>query len=379
MRIIDVNDVNVATFAYDALGRRIEKKDLADPNNNRRYYYNDKWQVLCEYDDSNNCTGFFIYGNYIDEVLFTGIGLRYYVHDHLYSPVALVDFYGNVIERYEYDAYGKCYIMDASYNPRSSSSYGNPYYFTGRRVDFLNGGNLTLQYNRNRYYDYYTGRWLTHDPLGITPNAQWPNQFDIIKQYWNGLNIYMYVINNPVLMADPFGLECKYDSFAIVAWLALPKGVTPDRIADDLRTIDYTSWLTILHDLLSPWKTGIISFVWDISSSGVSDKLYRDWVSLHVSQCGGDLYALVCEWDCVSSGRWPFRRKVSEFQYCIWLKCEREDACEFLPSMRACQERISRFYFKDLGRKSHVFKRSDIKKIKKDIKKGALIEEDYVY
>lgn len=28
---------------------------------------------------------------------------RFYVHDHLYSPSALVDSSGNVVERYEYD------------------------------------------------------------------------------------------------------------------------------------------------------------------------------------------------------------------------------------------------------------------------------------
>jgi len=39
-----VNDI--AEFAYDALGRRIEKKDLIDPNNTIRYYYNYNWQVL---------------------------------------------------------------------------------------------------------------------------------------------------------------------------------------------------------------------------------------------------------------------------------------------------------------------------------------------
>ncbi|HUW19414.1 MAG TPA: hypothetical protein VMW16_08940 [Sedimentisphaerales bacterium] len=51
--IRDPNDTVVAEFAYDALGRRIEKKGLIDPNNTRRYYKND-WRVLCEYDGSNN-------------------------------------------------------------------------------------------------------------------------------------------------------------------------------------------------------------------------------------------------------------------------------------------------------------------------------------
>jgi len=74
--------------------------------------------------------------------------------------------------------------LGASIPPRYSSTpanqqsfFTNPYYFTGRRVDFLDNGSLTLQYNRHRYHDYYTGRWTTHDPLGITPNGRRPNRF----------------------------------------------------------------------------------------------------------------------------------------------------------------------------------------------------------
>ncbi len=87
----------------------------------------------------------------------------YYVHDHLYSPVALVFPNGTVLERYEYDAYGNPAIWNADFTTeRANSNYGNPYLFTGRRVDILDSGSLKIQYNRNRYYDYYTGRWLTY-------------------------------------------------------------------------------------------------------------------------------------------------------------------------------------------------------------------------
>jgi hypothetical protein len=58
---------NIAEFAYDALGRRIWKyNDIA--NEGTFYYYNDKWQVLCEYDNSA-LQQWYAYGNYIDEVL----------------------------------------------------------------------------------------------------------------------------------------------------------------------------------------------------------------------------------------------------------------------------------------------------------------------
>jgi len=69
--IKDVNNADVAEFAYDALGRRIRKRDaVADTNN--IYYYNDNWQVLCDYNDTGTGGTFqrwFAYGNYIDEAV----------------------------------------------------------------------------------------------------------------------------------------------------------------------------------------------------------------------------------------------------------------------------------------------------------------------
>ena len=90
-------------FAYDALGRRIRKIDSA-ASETTLYYYNYNWQVLTEYDDSNNLQRKFIYGNYIDEVLLMKADGNdyYYAHDHLYSPAALIDSSGTVLERYEY-------------------------------------------------------------------------------------------------------------------------------------------------------------------------------------------------------------------------------------------------------------------------------------
>ncbi|MBL7214723.1 MAG: hypothetical protein ISS71_03485 [Phycisphaerae bacterium] len=69
------------------------------------YYYSDNWQVLAEH-DGTSFTNQYIYGNYIDEVLVMDDGANdyFYLHDHLYSPVALTDSAGAVVERYEYDA-----------------------------------------------------------------------------------------------------------------------------------------------------------------------------------------------------------------------------------------------------------------------------------
>jgi RHS repeat-associated protein len=173
------------------------------------------WQVLCEYNGSDEFQQWYAYGNYIDEVLAIGTGIfastvRFYIHDHLYSPVALTDYSGNVLERCEYDAYGSPTIWNADFTTeRDNSNYGNPYLFTGRRTDYLDSGSLKIQYNRNRYYDYYSGRWLTHDPLGIVPNSHGTNEHNPIGQYRDGLSIYEYVRSNPIANNDPIGLSLK--------------------------------------------------------------------------------------------------------------------------------------------------------------------------
>jgi len=162
--------------------------------------YKNRWQVLCEYDDAGTPQRWFAYGNYVDEVLIMSVNaspiysyFKYYVHDHLYSPVVLTNSAGSVEERYEYDAYGNCYVLEPNFadDPDGKSDYGNPYYFTGRRLDGLDGGNLKIMYYRRRWYDAFTGRFLTHDPLG----------------YGSGMSLYEPFNSNPVKNPDPTGLQ----------------------------------------------------------------------------------------------------------------------------------------------------------------------------
>jgi len=61
------------------------------------YYYNDNWQVLCDYNDANVPRRWFAYGNYVDEVLIMSVNaspiysyFKYYVHDHLHSWKSLL-------------------------------------------------------------------------------------------------------------------------------------------------------------------------------------------------------------------------------------------------------------------------------------------------
>jgi len=148
---------------------------------------------------------YFVYGNYIDEVLvMVDVSLSrdyYYAHDHLYSPVLVYGPTGGVQwgERYEgacpersrRNAYGKTAVMAATdYSPRSSSSIGNPYTFTGRRLDAMDDGDLNLMYYRARTYDPETGRFMQRD----------------ILSYIDSMNTYEYTMSNPLNYFDALGL-----------------------------------------------------------------------------------------------------------------------------------------------------------------------------
>jgi len=115
----------------------------------------------------------------------------YYLHDHLFSPAVLVEDNGTVVQRYEYETCGACRVLEPNFapDPDGLSDYANSYLFTGRRLDILDANSLKIRHERNRYYDPQTGRWLTHDPIG----------------YWDSMNLYEYVISNPMILTDPLG------------------------------------------------------------------------------------------------------------------------------------------------------------------------------
>jgi len=70
----------------------LRKKTLLTPNNTRRYYYNYNWQVLCDANSADVLQNYYVYGNYIDEILMANgcsdtIGLtKFYAKDLLFRP-----------------------------------------------------------------------------------------------------------------------------------------------------------------------------------------------------------------------------------------------------------------------------------------------------
>ena len=111
--------------------------------------------------------------------------------DHHYDArghcILLTGPSGNVIEQYEYDAFGKPYFYNPGGGVLNGSSYGNRFLFTGR--EWLS--DLKLYDYRARMYQPELGRFLQPDP----------------KQFAAGdYNLYRYCHNDPVNKSDPMGL-----------------------------------------------------------------------------------------------------------------------------------------------------------------------------
>lgn len=106
-----------------------------------------------------------VYGSYVDEVIaFTsGSGAstsRYYVHsNHLWSPAAITDSTGAVVERYTYNATGRQTITSSGGAVRSKSAVGFDRSLTG----YIRDDETGLLHARERMFSPTLGRFISRD------------------------------------------------------------------------------------------------------------------------------------------------------------------------------------------------------------------------
>jgi RHS repeat-associated protein len=198
-RLISASGSATASYAYDALGRRIVE-NYSGLSTTNHLYYSPNWQVIEERKNgtaSSNVNFQYVWGAaYIDELVlrdtYSGGLLQtssrlYAQQDANYDTTSLIDTTGTVKERYEYDPYGAVSYFDAGWNSRSSSSYGWQYLHQGGRLDVATGW-----YGfRNRDLIPSEGRWAERDPLGLAAGDS---------------SLYRYENNTPIGQIDPSGL-----------------------------------------------------------------------------------------------------------------------------------------------------------------------------
>jgi RHS repeat-associated protein len=181
----------VTRYAYDALGRRIAKTRDATGAPSTTLFLHAGTRVIEERSGTGQILSTTVYGNYIDEPLaMRRGGVEHWYHpDDVHNVLAVSGPSGLILERYEYDDFGAVTIRDGAGTLLSASAVGNPYLFTGRRLD-----EETAWYHyRTRYFDPRTGRFTTRDTIGV-----WGDPGELG-------NAFTYVGNNPGRFVDPMG------------------------------------------------------------------------------------------------------------------------------------------------------------------------------
>jgi RHS repeat-associated protein len=124
-------------------------------------------------------------GRFVQMPATTRHATLFYQNDHLGTPQELLDESGKVVWLARYKAWGGG--KEGSWKERPDAvEAANAVRFQGQYRDEETG----LHYNRYRYYDPGSGRFISKDPIGLA----------------GGINVYQYA-PNPVQWIDPLGLD----------------------------------------------------------------------------------------------------------------------------------------------------------------------------
>jgi RHS repeat-associated protein len=171
----DVNGTAFAEFGIDGWN-----SNMASPTGNENI------NVWARLDQNNHLITRYMWGDRVDQQLaridLTPATPYWTLQDRLGSIRDVINNSGGVVDDIQYDAFGN---MTAE--TPGGSAYRGWYAYSGREFDT----EINLQYNRARWYDSFSGRWISQDPLGFDAGDS---------------NLYRYVNNGPTLATDPSGL-----------------------------------------------------------------------------------------------------------------------------------------------------------------------------
>ena len=206
------------SIVYDGLNRRRIVKNYSwsgsvwVKTNEVRYIY-DGNLVIQERDTNNNSLVTYTRGLDLSHSLrgaggvgsllarTDGIGSTYYHADGNGNITGLIDGNENVVARYGYSPFGKLL------GQWGSMANANEMRFSSKEWDSNSG----LYYYLYRFYDPNVQRWINRDPIAER----------------GGINLYEFVLNNPVYVFDVYGLAWSNDPGGC------PTGTHPDKNSSD--------------------------------------------------------------------------------------------------------------------------------------------------
>ncbi len=182
---------NGVTFSYNGAGQRISKGNIT-------FTYDSDGRLLKQ----SNGLEFIYDASGVAGVVYNEVKY-FYRKDAQGNVVALLNADGEVAVRYEYDAWGNHVVTDKNDNPVTSGiGVLNPFRYRSYYYDT----ETELYYLQTRYYDPELGRFISQDSIEYAA-----------PETINGLNLYAYCGNNPVMNIDPTG-NAWWD---VLAWIGV--------------------------------------------------------------------------------------------------------------------------------------------------------------
>jgi RHS repeat-associated protein len=201
-------------FDYDHQGRRIRQRVWnnptwsGNPTNDVRYVY-DGWNLLASLNPASAVPQAYLWGLDLSgtmqgaggvggllAITDASQGSHFCAYDGNGNVTALVKADGaGLSAQYEYGPFGE--LLRAT-GPMAKA---NPFRFSTKYQD----DESDYLYYGYRYYDPSTGRWPNRDPLGEAG-------FELLRggkpnAVGSGVNLYLFVENNPITEFDPLGLD----------------------------------------------------------------------------------------------------------------------------------------------------------------------------
>lgn len=184
----ELPDGTMVTYVHDPIGRRIAKQ--INGVTVEKYLWAGRTTLLAVYDGGGNLLQRYTYADSRVPVSMTHGGATYFLlTDQVGSLRAVADTSGTIVKRIDYDSFGNI-VGD------SNTAMTVPFGFAGGLHD-RDTGLVRFGY---RDYSPELGRFAAKDPIDFAGGD---------------LNLYAYVMNDPVGMIDPFGLRVIYNGIVI--------------------------------------------------------------------------------------------------------------------------------------------------------------------
>ncbi len=188
-------------FKYTLDGYRVSKETAV--NNTYIYYSIDGRDIIKEKINYNKDI-YYINGAQ-GKIGLVYDGIAYHYRRNILGDIIEIYEQDTLVAKYIYDAWGNHKVLNPDGTENTSTTFIgniNPFRYRGYYFD----SETNLYYLNSRYYDSEVGRFISPDSIEY-----------LDSESINGLNLYCYCMNNPIMYADPSGhwIESVFDILSI--------------------------------------------------------------------------------------------------------------------------------------------------------------------